>query len=140
VILSARVLEAFASVNVFQYARAAQASAGSDFVLTLQLDDASVLLPTDRWYPSGLRYCPPATSLLQVDVVSVDSSYSLTKFATQPSALDASIWQVTFGPADFPNGGTFSLRLRLTEPGPVLKTGFVSQALRVEPASCPPAY
>ncbi len=140
-VLSARVLEAVASVNVFTFAKAAQTSAGSNFSLFLQLTDIAQLIMTQGWMPSGQRYCPPAGSILLVSVVAVDSNYQFQKVATQPFAtLDASIWQVDFLPVDFPNGGTFSLRLQLTEPGPITKTGFVSLCLRVEPSSCPPAY
>ncbi len=140
-VLSARVLDSVANVNIWSYAKAAQGSAGSNFDLYLQLTDMAQLLMTQGWSPAGQRYCPPAGSLLQVSVAAVDDDFKITKIATQPWAtLDASVWQVSYLPTDFPMGGTFSIRLVLTEPGGIVRTAYANLLLRVDPSSCPPAY
>jgi len=140
-LLRARFLNDVQGVNSFTPVESIEATAGSNFNVYFQLVDATQLPPSGGWVPPGLRYCPAATSTLVVKLAAVDQAYALQRFATQPFAtLDASIWMVSFFPTDFPNGGTFSWSMTLTEPGPIITNGTSQFCLRVWPALPPPSW
>lgn len=141
-LLRARQLGAYADVNHFNYLNTASctATAGSNFVVTFEIFDASVNPPNQGFVPPGLRYMPAVGATLVVTLASVDQAYVLVRPAVQPSPLDPSIWQLTFLPTDFPNGGTFSWSMVLTEPGPVITNGTGQFCLRIYPAAPPPNW
>lgn len=142
-LLRARILNALCSVNIFQYDNTASctATAGSNFSVYFQLFDASVNGPRQGFVPPGLRYCPAAGSTLTVTLAAVDMDYAITRTAVQPfPTQDASIWMLTFLPSDFPDGGTFSWSMNLTEPGPVVTIGTSQFCLRIYPAIPPPNW
>lgn len=117
-LLSARLLNNVCDINSFELTQTLEISAGDTSEIYLQLTDASVDKTRD---PAGRRYIPPSGSTLQITIEDIDSSVSITKVATQPFLLDASIWRIAFDPIADATAiaglqGTYALKLTLIEP------------------------
>ena len=133
------MLNGVGDVNTFQYIQVAQCTSGDQVDIYFQLVDASknLPLPNDFFSPSGLRFMPAAGSILQVVLKSIDDARTVTRYATQPFALDPSIWRLTLLSSD-QLVGTFGLQLTLTQPGPLVTRGYLAQAIQI--ASTNPTF
>lgn len=130
-LLSARFLSGVASVNLYEVTHPLEMSAGDPVTVFLQLVDASLDRSGD--FP-GRRYVPAAGSTLQVVLVNVDGSKSITKNASQPyPTSDPSIWTFSIAASDAVRG-TVTVQLVLTE-GSVVRRGLLPAAIRVRPTS-----
>lgn len=121
-VLSARMLNGVADVNHFEVVQTLEAIQGDCPDIYFVLIDASVEKTKD---PSGRRYVAATGSTLQVTLRDINSSVTLTKYATQPFSGDLSIWKVTYDPVTDSTKwaslvGTYALKLTLTEPGTTL--------------------
>jgi hypothetical protein len=129
-LLTARLLQDVGGVNVFRPADRIAFTEGDPQDVYFQLVDAS--LDTDL-KPSGRRYAPAAGAVLQVTVISIDSSKQFTRVASQPFPQDPSIWKLSILSSD-KVAGTVSLGFQLTEGGAV-RTGRLQPALDVRSQS-----
>lgn len=129
--LSARILENVSGVNAYDYADAAEMTAGDAPTIYFQLIDLSKDRAEKGFVPAGRRYVPAAGATLSVVLDNIDDSRKVTRAATQPFPQDPSIWAITLLTTDKVLG-TVNMKLTLTEPGPKVTYGFLSNALRVE--------
>lgn len=121
-LLSARMLNNLSDINHFDVVQTFEVTQGDAPDIYFVLIDASVEKLRD---PAGRRHVAVAGATLQVVIQDIDSSITVTKFASQPFPQDLSIWKVSFDPVtDGPSiaglMGTYALKLKLTEPGTVL--------------------
>lgn len=128
-LLSARILTSVGNVNSFEYAQQFQLSEGDSTDVYFQLIDASLDSAQAGFVPSGRRYMSAAGATLSVVLDSLLDSKKITKVATQPFALDPSIWKFSISSTDNISG-TVGLRLTLTEGAKVTK-GWVQGAIGV---------
>lgn len=133
-LLSARMLKNVASVNLFAYTDVVKFTEGDNPVVYFQLVDLDQDRSLDGYNPPGKRFCPAATSTLQVSIVSIDNAKRIVRYASQPFAQDPSIWALTLMPSDVLKGSA-DLLLVLTQPTNLVTRGAVRQALAVEPQS-----
>ena len=119
--LSAKLIKNFANINQFAYANEWQIRQSEPNTLYFQLVDLD---------QDGLRHMPldPASSV-QVIFPNTNTSSVLTKVASQPSALDGSIWQVSLLDSEKVFSG--NVQFKLTENG-VTRSFYVMDALKVE--------
>lgn len=113
-LLSARVLKDVNNVNSFQHDLLLTWMQGDTLDVYLQLIDASLDRADQGFNPGGRRFCPEAGATLQVVLENLDDAKKITRMATQPFPLDASIWKVSIAASDGIKG-TPQLRLVLTE-------------------------
>ncbi len=131
-LLSCRFLIDVANVNNFEQVASVELYSGDTQTVYFQLIDASLDRAEQMFNPAGRRYCPPATSTLQVTLVNVDDALKIVRTATQPYAQDPSIWSVPFLASD-PLKGTAALNLVLTEPSRTLNARFApGSVLRIK--------
>ena len=130
-ILGARFLVGLSDINSWHRSQLIQdLTRGQTTDVYFQLVDLGV--DVDLAPVSGRRYCPPATSTLQVVIDDINPALKVTRFATQVAAtLDASVWKLSLLATDALPTGTRTLLLTLTEPGSVVKRGLVPQGLRI---------
>lgn len=143
--LSARPLISVSSVNDWLPATELQFYKGDPNDVYLQLVDSEksveFLGGSASWGPGtlggqvahamrGLRYMPPAASTLLVTFLNLDGSKQFARAATQPFSQDASIWKLSLLATD-PLGATVSLKLTLTEPGPVVRGAHLQAVILV---------
>ena len=136
--LYARMLADVASPNQYRVVNRLDLSKGEAGTVVLQLVDASQDRSDQGFSPAGRRYCPPATSTLQVTLESIDEAKKYSRAAAQPYVGDASLWSFQVLATDDLKG-TVSLSLALTEPvvgGTVTKKAFVQAAIAVAPTIC----
>jgi hypothetical protein len=131
-LLTARILDNVAGVNSYVPAQSVEFTEGDGPSIYLQLVDATKGRASGGFNPPGLRYMPASGSTLSVLFDNLDGAKQVTKTATQPFPLDPSIWKVQLTPTDTVRG-TCSLRLTLTEPGPLVTRGSVDRAVRAYP-------
>ena len=127
-LLGARILSGFSSVNSWQETRQqADVTASQSEDVYLQLVDLSqdpgAALP-------GRRYCPGAAATLAVTLPHMDTTRVVTRSCTRVSSLDTSIWKLQLLASDQLLVGTKSLHLVLVDSGQTLR-GIVPQGLRV---------
>ncbi len=129
--LTARPLIEVSGVNAWRPATEVEASPGDPVDFYFQLMDGERF--GGLWMGQeikGLRYMPAAGSTLLVTFINVNSAKQFSRAAAQPFAQDGSIWRVQLVPGDAPNlSGTVSLKLQLTEPGPVVRTAHMQAVL-----------
>jgi len=137
-LLSARPLRDVSGVNSFEVDQVWETSEGNEVSLYFQLIDASLDRATDGFSPSGRRYMPAASASLSVTIDSLDDAKKITRYATQPYALDGSIWKLDILPTDAGKvRGTPTLRFKLIE-GSKVTYGSLQGALLVsEVRNCP---
>jgi len=121
-LLSARILNNVADVNHFETVVSLEVVQGDAPDIYITLVDASV---EKHNVPPYRRYVAPTGSTLKVVLQDIDSSVTLTKYATRPFSGDQSIWKVSYTqPADVASiagmAGTYALKLTLTQPGTTL--------------------
>jgi hypothetical protein len=121
-LLSARMLNGVADVNHFEAVQTLEFTQGDAPDIYFVLVDASA---DKALNPAGRRFVAGAGATLQVTLQDIDSSVTLVKYATQPFPEDKSIWKFSFDPVTDSAAmaglvGTYALKLKLTEPGPVL--------------------
>ena len=133
-LLSARMLSDVGGVNIFEVADKAQFTQGDETTIYFQLIDASLDTPAKGFSPSGRRFMPAAGATLSVVFDNINDAKKITRAATQPFALDASIWAVQVFSTDAIAPGTVSLTLTLTE-GPKVTKGIVLGAVGVTSAT-----
>ena len=123
--LAVSPLQDVQNVNDFKYCTEVQSTVNDAIDLWFQLQDKEKNLSSHGFSPSGLRYCPPANSTLQVTFLNLNNRKQFTRFASQPfSSQDPSIFKVSILATD-PVSGTVSCRFVLTEPsgvGTITKT------------------
>ncbi len=119
-LLSCRVLKNVQGVNSFEYADAAEFTEGDAPSIYVQLVDAG---------KAQQRYMPASGAALQVTFDHVDDARKIVRAATQPYALDPSIWRIDTLVTDKLRG-TIPLRLKLTE-GAVITYGSLAAAVLV---------
>ena len=115
-LLSCRFLNDVNGVNSWQIASSIEIAAGDVQNIYIQLFDASLDRSDQGFNPGGRRYMPAATSPLSVTLWSVDDAKKVVRAATQPYALDPSIWTFPILATD-PISGTVTMNLILTETG-----------------------
>lgn len=126
-LLSARMLNAVANVNTFEYASQAQWNQGDTLNVYFQLVDASL----DRnASPSGRRYMPASGATLSVTLTNIDDDVQITRAATQAfPTSDPSIWYVSVLATDTISG-TVGLKLALNQGG-VITNGYLQSAILI---------
>ncbi len=134
--LAARPLVEVTGVNAWRPATEVQASLGDPVDFYFQLMDnertGGIWMGQDV---RGLRYMPVAGSTLLVTFINIDSAKQFARAAAQPFPLDTSIWRVQLVPGDAANlSATVSLKLQLTEPGPVVRTAYMQAVLLLSAA------
>lgn len=128
-LLSARMLNAVANVNTFEYVSAVEFTEGDAPSIYFQLVDSSL----DKLLrPTGRRYMPASGAVLQCVINNIgqfdpNKDTTITRFATQPFAGDPSIWKLVLLPTDAVRG-TCSIQLTLTE-GSVVTRGLASNVI-----------
>lgn len=132
-LLSARLLKDVSNVNSFEYADVAEFTKGDALSVYFQLIDSSVHTTICGYNPSGRRYSPASGATMSVTIENIDDAKKVTRTATQPFALDPSIWKVDILATDV-IAGTANLRITLTE-GAVITRGLVKSAFRIWPQS-----
>jgi hypothetical protein len=133
-LLSARLLDNFSSINNFDYANHIDWTEGDTVTLYLQLIDLSKDKATDGFKPGGRRYIPTGTATLSVVLESIDSAKEVTRSATQ-DANDKSIWHIHILATDTIRG-TSNIKLTLVEGTPAVTTrGSVAAAVQIYPAN-----
>ena len=113
-LLDVRFLNDVSSVNSFDYIDYVEFYGGDTQVIYLQLVNASVDKASAGFSPAGRRYMPAALSNVSVTFRNLDDSKVVTRFATQPFALDPSIWSIPILASDT-FSGTVSVNLVLIE-------------------------
>lgn len=126
--LGSRFLNNVGGINQFDRADSITFTAGTDQQIYLVLVDASLDRTDQEFNPPGRRYCPPATSVLTVTLVNIDTAKVVTRVASQPFAGDLSIWTFPVLNSD-PLDGTVTINLTLVEPSRILKANFVAGQL-----------
>ena len=131
-LLSARMLQTVTDVNSWEIVDSLRFSQGDTIVVYLQLVDLNKDRLMQGFKPSGRRYAPTTASVpsLQVTVQNIDDTKTIVRTATQAFPEDTSIWKFTLVPGDALRGGTFSIRLQLTETS-VVTSGIIPAALSV---------
>lgn len=131
-LLSARVISDFQSVNSFRYATEAVINEGDATSFYFQLVDLDQLLQEHGYEPAGLRYVPPAGSTVTVQFQNLDAARQFTRGAVAATADDRSLWRVPILATD-PLSGTQALKVTVVEPGPppVVRSFFLPAALLV---------
>jgi hypothetical protein len=132
-LLSARILNNVANVNVFSYDDTARFTEGDAPEIYFQLIDASLDRASDGFSPGGRRYMPAAGATLQITLGFIDDSKKVIRTAVQPFASDPSIWKLALLSTDQVRG-TADLQLRLTE-GSKVTSGVLRQAISVSTTS-----
>jgi hypothetical protein len=132
-LLSARILNNVANVNVFSYDDTARFSEGDAPDIYFQLTDASLDRSADGFSPGGRRYMPTAGATLQVTLGFIDDTKKVVRAAVQPFPLDPSIWKLTLLTTDKVRGSA-DLQLKLTE-GSKVTFGVLRQAISVDTQS-----
>jgi hypothetical protein len=134
-LLSARMLNAVASVNIYEAVDNVQYNLGDTVRVYFQLTDASLDLASHGFSPAGRRYVPLTGATLQVVLLSIDDGKTVTRFATNafPSD-DRSMWYVDMIPSDT-IAGTVELVLNLNESGK-LTTGRAKAAILISTQDC----
>lgn len=122
-LLSCRFLNKVADVNTFSYTNQLNFTQGDTTTVYIQIVDASVDLPNEGFNPPYRRYMPQVGATLKVTLDNLNVAKKITRFATQPFALDPSIWSFPILATD-QLVGTISLFLQLTE-GAVITNGTV---------------
>lgn len=130
-LLSARILNNVANINLFSYTDVMRFTEGDIPKIYLQLVDMGQDTALGGFSPPGKRYIPAVAATLQVTISSIDDAKKIIRFATQPYAQDPSIWCVTLFTTDVLRGSA-DIQLLLTE-GTVITYGVVKQALAIEP-------
>lgn len=125
--LSGRMLKNVQNVNSWQVATAVLLREGSSTSVYFQLTDDEQA--SDLTNGQGLRYMPAAGSTVTITISSINSTNVITRNATQPFPLDASIWQFNILSTDKISQG--NLMFSLTENG-IVKTGVISRAIAVQ--------
>lgn len=128
--LSARILKDVGSVNNFDYAQAAEFTAGDSLTVYFQLVDLSVNPASEGFVPAGRRYMPASGATLMVTLDHVNDARKILRAASQPYPSDPSIWMVSILPGDALSG-TVNMKLVLTE-GAVQTQGMLQAALAVQ--------
>ena len=108
--LSARVLRAVVNQNSYEYATEFDHQQKSADELYVQLVVADY---AQNGNPPGIRYIPAAGCVLTITLPSFDSSKVVVATATQPFALDTSIFKILI--SDTQDFGTGDMVLILTE-------------------------
>lgn len=115
-LLTARLLADFQSVNSYRQVDMLRMTQGDSVTLYFQLVDASLDTASEGFVPAGRRYVPAVGATLVCQVNNIDDAKKVTRNAQQPfGAQDPSIWALTLMPTDPVQVGTSSLRLTLTE-------------------------
>jgi hypothetical protein len=105
---------------------------GDVLTFYFQLCDISLDTSAQGYSPPGRRYVPAAGSTLTVILENVDDDKKITRTATQPFATDGSIWSISILSSDKTKGSP-QLKFNLVEPGSVLTSGILRNAVRVWP-------
>ena len=135
-LLSAKLLDSVASVNLFQNVKQIRCFEGDAPCLYFMLIDRNLDRPEEGYSPAGRRYIPAAGATLSVVLDNLDDARKVTRAATQPYPQDPSMWAVQLLTTDTPRG-TVNFKLTLTEPGSPVKItrGIVLAALCIDPGS-----
>jgi hypothetical protein len=126
--LGGQVIESFCNINDFEYSSPLQINEGNATRVYLQLVDLNRKLCSDIDGTCYLRYMPPSGSSLKVTIDSIDDSAVIEKNAVQVAG-DASLFYFDIYANE--SLGSGNLHLQLTEPGPVIKTGVINDAIAV---------
>ena len=131
-LLSARLLKDFCSINSFEVANSCEMYKGNAKRVYFQLIDASLDLPTQGFSPSGRRFVPSTGATLSVTLNSVDDAKKFVKTASKAfSSGDDSLWYIDINATDDVNG-TVNMILSLNQSG-VITSGLVQKAILVYP-------
>lgn len=128
-LLSARMLDSVGSVNNFDYVDQVSFTQGDTVDVYFQLIDVTQDKVAQQFKPAGRRYMPTAGAVLQVTLDNIDDDVKIVRAASQPYALDPSIWKVSLLATDSIRG-TVNLGLRLSE-GARVTTGRAEAAISI---------
>ena len=103
--ISAKMIKNYVNVNAFEYSNQWSIRAGDPNTLYFQLVDL------DR---DGMRHIPtPAPIGVSVIFPSIDTAQVITSVASQPDALDTSVFKIDLSASQIPNSG--NVRFEFTE-------------------------
>ena len=128
------MLDSVGSVNDFDYVDQVQFTEGDAIDVYFQLIDSSKDKVLQQFKPAGRRLMPAAGATLQVTLDNLDDDKKLVRSATQPFALDPSIWKLSILATDAVRG-TVNLLLQLTESGKITR-GRLDAGLAVANQGC----
>lgn len=119
--LSVRVIKNYQNINSFDYGTEWNIREGEANQLYYKLVDLD---------QDNLRYIPTGSSpSMQVIFPALDSNNTITKVATQVSALDGSIWTVSLSATEIPSSG--NVQFTITE-NSITKRFVLQQGMVVE--------
>jgi len=117
--LSAKIIKNVANVNNWEYANQAhvQENQANDIYIQIVDLDKTPAVESSAAHPDfPLRYLSQATVLaVQATFPFIDDAEEFSIAGTQPFSDDKSIWKFTLTSAQFPNSGSFTVKI--TEDG-----------------------
>lgn len=126
--LGGQVISIFCNINDFEYVSPLQMNEGNATRIYIQLVDLNRKLCADLNGTYYMRYMPVAGATLKVTIDSIDDDAIIEKNASQVTG-DASLFYFDIYANEVLGSG--NLHLALTEPGPIVSTGVINNALAI---------